>query len=320
MSNKSHFNKGHISINVQRKKRQRHSSFWGIPRYDVKKTAHVIIINDAIEVLRQIPDSSIQLIVIDPPYNLDLEEWDSYENYIEWASVWLDEISRILTDSGNCIIFGGFQYQDQKRGDLLEILHYVRHSTPLRLVNLIVWYYKNGMSAHRFFANRHEEIVWLAKTKKYYFDLDAVRIPYDDHTKNIYKKDKRLNPATVDKGKNPTNVWEINRLNGNSKERVGHPTQKPAELIRRLVRALSYPGAVVLDFFAGSGTTGRVCIEEGRNSILVDIDPMLMEYFNRHLLQVDKQKVKDYSVLHDIGVEEAIQILTNLNPLQHEDM
>jgi len=72
------------------------------------------------------------------------------------------------------------QYQDLKQGDLLEILHYTRHSTQLRFVNLIIWYYKNGMSAHRFFANRHEEAIWLSKTKKYYFDLDSVRDPYDE--------------------------------------------------------------------------------------------------------------------------------------------
>ena len=68
-------------------------------------------------------------------------------------------------------------------------------------------------------------------------------------------------PESLDKGINPTNVWKIPRLNGNSKERVGHPTQKPKELIERLVRSLSFPGSTVLDFFAGSGVTGRVAIE-----------------------------------------------------------
>ena len=139
------------------------------------------------------------------------------------------------------------------------------------------------MSAHRFFANRHEEAIWLSKTNKYFFDLDAVRIPFDKETKEIYKRDKRLNPESIEKGKNPTNVWEIGRLNGNSVERVGHPTQKPIGLIRRFVKSLSYPDSIVLDFFAGSGTTGRVCIEEGRNSILVDSDPKSKKYFDKHI-------------------------------------
>jgi len=281
MYNKSHFNSGHIAMNKLKKDGVSHSSF--IESILPEKTYHGLFTEDAIKFLKKLPDSSIQLILIDPPYNLDLAHWDTFSNYLDWAKQWLDEIYRILSDTGNCVIFGGFQYQDLKKGDLLEIMHYTRHSTNLRFTNLVIWYYKNGMSAHRFFANRHEEAIWLSKTNKYFFDLDAVRIPFDEKTKELYKKDKRLNPESVEKGKNPTNVWEIGRLNGNSVERVGHPTQKPLELIRRFVKGLSYPGSVVLDFFAGSGTTARVCIEESRNSILVDNDPKLVDYFDLHM-------------------------------------
>lgn len=315
MPNKSHFNKAHIAINHQKKNGIEHSS--NIPKILDEQspqdfpTLHALFIEDAVELLRKIPDASIQLILIDPPYNLDLEHWDTFENYLAWAKTWMDEIYRILADSGSCVIFGGFQYQDLKQGDLLEILHYTRHCTPLRFVNLIIWYYKNGMSAHRFFANRHEEAIWLSKTKKYYFDLDAVRIPYSEELKKLYKKDKRLKPETVDKGKNPTNVWEIGRLNGNSKERVGHPTQKPVELIERFVRGLSYPNSIVLDFFAGSGTTGRVCIENGRNSILIDKDPMLHQYFQSHLSQVSPNLfAKPYSILKGMSIPTVIEQMT----------
>lgn len=314
MPNKSHFNKGHIAINNQKKNGIRHRSDINTTGGEVNKTVHAVFIEDAVEILKQIPDSSIQLILIDPPYNLDMDHWDTFENYSEWAKTWIDEIYRVLSDSGNCVIFGGFQYQDLKKGDLLEILHYTRHSTQLRFVNLIIWYYKNGMSAHRFFANRHEEAIWLSKTKKYYFDLDSVRVPYDEETKKLYKRDKRLNPESVDKGKNPTNVWEISRLNGNSKERVGHPTQKPVEIIRRFVRGLSYPGSTVLDFFAGSGTTGRACIEEGRCSILVDNDHMLNEYLRSHISQIsDSMFIKPYSILNDMSIREAMDEITSMN-------
>ena len=280
MANKSHFNKGHISLNKMKKEGQIHSAH--IQGLSINKSFHGIFIEDAVEFLKKLPDSSVQLILIDPPYNIDLANWDTFENYLDWAKKWLDQIFRVLSDTGNCVIFGGFQYQDLKKGDLLEVLHYTRHNTPLRFVNLVIWYYKNGMSAHRFFANRHEEAVWLSKTSKYYFDLDAVRVPFDEITKELYKKDKRLNPESVEKGKNPTNVWEIGRLNGNSNERVGHPTQKPLELIRRFVKGLSYEGSLVLDFFAGSGTAGRICIEENRHSIQVDIDPQILSYFKTH--------------------------------------
>ena len=287
MPNKSHFNSGLKAINQQNKNGKKHSS--SIDDIEITKTIQAFFIEDAIKFLKKVPDNSIQLILIDPPYNLDLDTWDTFENYLQWAKQWLDEVYRILSPTGNCVIFGGFQYQDLKKGDLLEILHYTRHNTDLRFTNLVIWYYKNGMSAHRYFANRHEEAVWLTKTKKYYFDLDSVRVQYSPEQKKAALRDKRLIPANIEKGKNPTNVWEIGRLNGNSKERVGHPTQKPLEIIRRFVKSLSYEGSTVLDFFAGSGTTARVCVEENRHSIMVDSDKKTLEYFKEHIDKKGKQ-------------------------------
>lgn len=304
MANKSHFNSGHLAMNALKKNGKKHSS--DIREMETNKTVHGIFIEDAIPFLKKMPDSSVQLILIDPPYNLDLDYWDTFENYLEWAKQWLDEIYRVLSDTGSCVIFGGFQYQDLKKGDLLEVLHYTRHNTELRFTNLVIWYYKNGMSAHRFFANRHEEAVWLTKTKKYYFDLDSVRAPYDEESKKQALKDKRLIPENIEKGKNPTNVWEIGRLNGNSVERVGHPTQKPLEIIRRFVKSLSYPGSIVLDFFAGSGTTGRICIEEGRHSILVDSDRKLISYLDQHLEKMGNPMfAKPYDLLIDKPFDEV---------------
>lgn len=298
MSNKSRTNSAHFTLNQLTREGRLHSA--RIQTLAPEKTRHGVFITDAVKFLKKLPDNSIQLILIDPPYNLDLAEWDTFEVYLDWARQWLDEVYRVLSETGSCVIFGGFQFQDLKQGDLLEILHYCRHETDLRLINLVVWYYKNGQSAHRFFANRHEEAIWLSKTKKYYFDLDAVRIPYDEKTRRIYSRDKRLNPATLAKGKNPTNVWEIGRLNGNAKERVGHPTQKPVELIRRFVRGLSFPGSVVLDFFAGSGTTGRVCIEEGRHSLMVDQSSSLLDYLDSHLAQMeDDEQRPSFEVMRD---------------------
>ena len=296
MSNRSHFNAGHRGMNFLKKNGKNHSSHvnFKIP----EKTYHGFFTQDSVKFLKTLPDSSIQLILIDPPYNLDLAKWDTFTNYMEWAKEWLSEVERVLAERGSFVIFGGYQYQNGKKGDLLEIMHHLRHDSDLLFVNLIIWYYKTGMGAQRFFSNRHEEILWYAKTKKYYFNLDSVRIPFDEETKKAYKRDKRLNPESIEKGKNPTNVWEIGRLQGSSTERVGHPTQKPLEVIRRLVRGLSYPGSVVLDFFAGSGTTGRICIEEDRHSILVDNDKKSLDYFNKHLNNMKLRKfTKKYELL-----------------------
>ena len=280
--NKSHNNHALMSINKLRKD----NNLKYKTSKDFKKPKEsVILLNimDCCEFLKKLPDESVQLICLDPPYNLELAGWDIYNNYIEWASKWLDEAYRVLSKKGSLIIFGGIQFRNAKSGDLIDIIHYVRNNTNFKLVNTIIWYYKNGMSAHRYFANRHEEIIWLVKTNDYYFDLDSVRVPYSAKDLKSALRDKRLNPENTMKGKNPTNVWEIGRLNGNSKERVGHPTQKPVEIIERIVKSLSYPGSIVLDFFAGSGTVGRVCISEGRHCLMCDSDKSSKTFFAKHI-------------------------------------
>lgn len=208
MGNRSHRNAGHIAMNSLKKAGRNHSAHRPEDRPD--KTFHSVLIKDCCELLKELPDHSIQLIVCDPPYNIQLAHWDNFHNYGEWVAAWLKEAERVLSPSGNIAIFGGLQYQGEAgSGDLLTIISHMRQHSDMLLANLIVWNYPNGMSAHRFFANRHEEIAWFGKTSKYYFDLDAVREPFDEATKAIYLKDKRLRPESVEKGKNPTNVWRI---------------------------------------------------------------------------------------------------------------
>jgi site-specific DNA-methyltransferase (adenine-specific) len=275
-------------MNSLKKAGKEHSSLDGLNLGAPIETLHAVVVLDCVELLRSLPDASVQLIVCDPPYNIQVAAWDAFRDYKGWAAAWLREAERVLAPTGNIAIFGGLQYQGEAgSGDLLTVIMYMREASRMRLANLIVWNYQNGMSAHRFFANRHEEIAWFGKTNKYYFDLDAVREPFDEETKRLYLRDKRLRPESVEKGKNPTNVWRIGRLNGNSLERVGHPTQKPHGVIQRLVRALSFPGSVVLDFFAGSGITTRVAIEEGRHSIAGDLDPSMPSFLKKQLANLD---------------------------------
>jgi len=275
-------------------------------------TYHAVLVEDCLKTLLRLPDESVQLVVCDPPYNIGIAHWDQHTNYIDWTSNWLREAERVLAPTGSLVVFGGFQFQKEAgSGDLLDIMHHLRYNSKMLLVNVIVWYYQSGMSAHRFFANRHEEIAWFAKSQKYTFNLDAVRIPFDEETKKLYMKDKRLRPESVQKGKNPTNVWLIPRLNANSHERVGHPTQKPLALLDRLICALSTPGSVVLDFFAGSGTTARACVDNGRHSVNSDIDSAFPGYLNAILQQCPDLAqsridlpVPDYRILDEESIYE----------------
>ncbi len=302
MSNRSHRNAGHIGMNRLRKHGLAHSSASAALAPSAAPTSHILAVADCLEVLAKIPSQSIQLVICDPPYNINVAAWDDLSHYVDWAGQWLREVERVLAPSGNFVLFGGLQYQSEAgSGDLLSLMSWMRANSKMLLANLIIWNYPNGMGAQRFFANRHEEIAWFAKTPKYFFDLDAVRQPLDPQTLEIYKRDKRLVPENLDKGINPTNVWKIPRLNGNSKERVGHPTQKPKELIERLVRSLSYPGATVLDFFAGSGVTGRVALETRRHSISADADEMFPSYFQQQLAQIggDGSASPEYTLIED---------------------
>ena len=185
MANRSHRNAGHIAMNALKKAGRSHSSTTS--KRPTAETLHAVFSADCLEVLRALPDESVQLIVCDPPYNILMADWDQYDDYLAWAIKWLVEARRVLSKSGNFVIFGGLQYQGEAgSGDLLSIIHEVRMKSLFNLVNLIIWNYPNGMGAQRFFANRHEELVWFAKSNKYYFDLDAVREPYDERTKASY--------------------------------------------------------------------------------------------------------------------------------------
>lgn len=314
MANRSHRNAGHMAMNAKNKKGEVHAGNV-VDVAPVSNTTHLIDKIDCLDLLRRLPDESVQLIICDPPYNILLADWDDHDDYVSWASQWLKEAERVLNKSGSIAIFGGLQYQGEAgSGDLISIINHMRSNSKMLLANLIIWNYPNGMSAHRFFANRHEEVAWFAKTKKYFFDLDSVREPYDEKTKLAYLKDKRLNPESVEKGRNPTNVWKIGRLNGNSKERVGHPTQKPKEIIRRLVKSLSFEGSLVVDFFAGSGVTTAVCIEEKRNSICGDSGDEFFTYVEKHLANLNQEdlfsSVDDYS--YNINKEISKEAISKL--------
>ena len=121
--NKSHNNSALMSINKMNSNniKSKTSVDFKIP----DKTNCVLINKDCLDLLKILPDESVQLILIDPPYNLDLEVWDTYDNYIEWAAKWLDEAYRVLSKNGNMVIFGGTQFLDARSGDLIEIIYQI---------------------------------------------------------------------------------------------------------------------------------------------------------------------------------------------------
>ena len=229
-----------------------------------------LICGDAIGVMQTLADDSVDLIVADPPYNLgkdygasiDKRDWASYE---EFTDQWLAEAVRVLKPTGSIYTFMGVRFI-AKLFTLLEDAH------NLRFNGWITWHYTQGMGRKIGFSPRHEDILYFTKSDTYTFNLDDVRIP-----QKYYRE--RNNMA----GANPGDVWQFSHVHYCSAERQKHPTQKPEALIERIVKSSSNTGDIVLDPFAGSGTTCRVAQLSGRKWIGIDSNPDYIEMARKRI-------------------------------------
>ncbi len=210
--------------------------------------------------LKLLEDSSVDLVFADPPYNLNKEDWDNFENqevYIEWSLEWIKEIARILKPDGSMYVCG-----------FSEILADLKHpaSKYFKSCRWLIWHYKNKANLGKDWGRSHESIIHFRKEKKVKLNIDSIRIPYGNHTLK-YPSHPQAETSNYGNGKRK-DVWFPNPLGAKPKdvidipttcngmnEKTPHPTQKPEELVRKLVLASSNVGDVVLDPFSGSGTT-----------------------------------------------------------------
>jgi site-specific DNA-methyltransferase (adenine-specific) len=137
-------------------------------------------------------------------------------------------------------------------------------------LNEIIWAYDYGARTKKKWPAKHDNILWYAKDPQHYtFNVDEMeRIPY--------MAPGLVGPEKAARGKLPTDTWWHTIVPTNGKEKTGYPTQKPLGILRRIIAASSNPGDLVMDFFAGSGTTGAACLELGRRFILVDNNPQAL--------------------------------------------
>lgn len=226
---------------------------------------------DCFEAMRDLAPESVDLILADPPYGLgkdygnDSDKLDSAA-HLAWNERWLEAALPLLKPSGSLYIFCTWQYAP-------EIFCFLKRR--LSMVNEIIWDRRvpsMGGTTRRF-TSVHDNIGLFVKSRQYYFDLDAVRIPYDAVTKKARSRKLFEGSKWLEVGYNPKDVWSVSRLHRQHAERVAHPTQKPLELIERMVLASCPPGGTVLDPFAGSGTTALACARQGRDFIGYEINP-----------------------------------------------
>lgn len=250
-----------------------------------------IIYGDNLAVLKTLPDESVDLIYIDPPFNTGKQQArqqisvekdaegdrvgfggnryhtrvigakayrDYFDDYLGFLEPRLLEAYRVLSATGS--LYFHIDYREVHYCKILLDEIFGRES----FINEIIWAYDFGGRSKTRWPAKHDNILFYAKDPDLYtFNWDQVeRIPY--MAPGLVGKEKAA------RGKFPTDTWWHTIVATNSKEKTGYPTQKPAGVLRRIISASSNLGDMVLDFFAGSGTVGEVCLELGRAFLLVD--------------------------------------------------
>jgi site-specific DNA-methyltransferase (adenine-specific) len=278
---------------------------------ETKQTQHentvqknTVYLGDNLAVLKSIPTESIDLIYIDPPFNTGREQQrskettkrndlgdrvgfkgqryetikskvlsydDQFVDYWAFLEPRLEEAFRVLKDTGTLYL-----HLDYREAHYAKVLLDALFG-PECFLNEIIWAYDYGGKSKSRWPAKHDTIlVYVKNPKTYYFDSAAV-------DREPYMAPGLVTPEKVALGKLPTDVWWHTIVSPTGKEKTGYPTQKPIGILRRIIQASSKEGDVVLDFFAGSGTTGVVANELKRTFILVDQNPEAIEVITSRL-------------------------------------
>ena len=215
----------------------------------------VLYTGDVVDGLRRIATGSVDLICTDPPYGKGKAEWDEITDYAAWARPWLEECWRILKESGSLYVFGLFP-SHRIIADILDDLGGIWRDT-------ITWDTIQGAGSG-LWPSRKEDILYYTKGEEYYEDRDSVRLErHEEHIREYKGVEYRF--------KTPGNVWRFPVVDDKHPERTGHPTQKPMELIERIIKASCPKGGLVCDPFLGSGTMGVAAMRLRRRCLGVEI-------------------------------------------------
>ncbi len=225
----------------------------------------VLYNEDALAGIARVADGSVDLVIADPPYGLgkdygnDSDRLGAHE-YLAWSRRWIDAVVPKLKANGSLYVFLTWQHSP-------EVFSHLK--TRLAMVNEIIWDRRvpSMGGSTRKFSSVHDNIGFFVKSRDYYFDVDAVRIPYDAETKKARTRSIFVGKKWLEVGYNPKDVWSVSRLHRQHAERENHPTQKPLEIVERMVLASCPPGGAVLDPFMGSGTSAVAAVRHGRRFI-----------------------------------------------------
>ena len=257
---------------------------------------------DSIEWMKTINDESIDMVFADPPYNIKKADWDDFgsqERYIEWSMRWLEQASRILKPTGSLYVCG-----------FSEILADLKHPSMRYFSSCrwLVWFYRNKANLGKDWGRSHESILHLRKKDFGHINYDDVRIPYGKHTlkypdhpqadsSQYGRKGSHWTPNPL--GAKPKDVVEIPTTCNGMNEKTPHPTQKPEELLRKLILASSSEGDLVLDPFSGSGTTAVVASQLHRQWLACDENPEYNQWATQRLDSIDHARTVEQWMAFD---------------------
>lgn len=231
---------------------------------------------DCLDFVREIKDESVDLVLTDPPYFIGYDggkgwdsQWENEQQYLTWCQEWSQECSRILKPNRMMIVFGTLKTDTFLRYKL-NVLNQLPNMYPQ---NEIIWSYNWGGRSKANFARKHEYAWCYSKNKEFMFNPNNIRI----------ERKQKINIRTglpFESGTIPTCVWEKNN-HTTSKEYCGwHPTQKPIEILSRMIQAYTNEGDTVVDLFSGSGSTMIACQNTKREFTGSEIDS---EYYEKSL-------------------------------------
>ena len=221
---------------------------------------------DCLELLKTIPDESLQLVVTSPPYNIgkEYEKRLKLESYLEQQTAIIQECVRCLSHTGSICWQVGNYVDNRAIIPLDTVLYPIFTNLGLRMRNRIIWHFEHGLHCSRRFSGRYETIIWFTKSEEYVFNLDTVRVPQKYPGKKYFKGPNAGKYSCNPLGKNPGDLWVIPNVKSNHVEKTEHPCQFPVELIERLVLSMTNKGDWVLDPFLGTGTSIIAAIRLGR--------------------------------------------------------
>jgi site-specific DNA-methyltransferase (adenine-specific) len=251
-----------------------------------EKKGHCIYWGDALETLRtELPAESIDLIFIDPPYNIGKkfadfhDKWPSDEAYANWAYQWLDECVRVLKPTGTLYVMTSTQAMPY-----FDI--FLRKK--LTVLSRIIWHYdSSGVQAKKYYGSMYEPILHCVKdSQQYIFNAEDIKVEAKTGAQRKLIDYRKSTPAPYSTEKIPGNVWYFPRVRYRMDEYENHPSQKPESLLERIIRASSREGDVVLDLFAGTFTTAAVAKKLQRRTISVELQEEYLKIGLRRVLNI----------------------------------